>query len=226
MKPKLIIVIVLSLAGLGLGAMNWASYMKNRPGAARPEIATPARKNNDPRPAATASPLTAPAEKKVETQAQVDNRPKEFKLDAAPGTASGDNGGNVRVAQLEEKNFFWPDTSGRNPFLNQQEIEQLARGEIIEEQEQQTPANVGIMLPDVSISGMIRDSRTGKYRAIIEGKTRSVGDRVGVETITAITQNSVELEYSGRTRVITLAGVVKPDTGAVSGNDIIMKELP
>ena len=223
MKPKLIIVIVLGLAGLGLGAMNWVNYLKNRPGAAKPEIASPSRKSNSPSKAPPAS-----SGNTEEKQAEGVAGPKGFKLDAAPGNAAqaGSVSGGT-ASQLTDKTVYWPDSIGRNPFLSEQEIQQLARGEVIEDEpQQQLPANVGVMLPDVSISGMIIDSRTGNYRAIIDGKVHSVGDRVGVETITAITQRTVELEYSGRSRVITLAGVSRPDTGSTNENEIIMKELP
>ena len=182
MRLKYIIISVIALGAVLLGAYNWVNYFKGQA-----EL-LPAGEIRALRPVSEAG--ESPAQ-------QV----------AAPGGRESEPG--IQPAETGESRQSLPqfsDSLGRNPFLTLEEIEAISQGDTLGAA---VPAMVPgpavhIELPELRLTGLVKDASGGGYRAMINGRTYKRGDTVGIEEIVDITGNSVVLEHAARRRTLTL----------------------
>ncbi|MEA2063838.1 MAG: hypothetical protein U9P14_09090 [Gemmatimonadota bacterium] len=185
MRAKHIIVGVLALVGLGFGAYNWINYFKQ---------SAPSR------PAVQA--VRPAPEQQPSSEAGQASKPRPAAQAASGGPESIPAPGKPQDEKLTLEKKTWA-TIGRNPFFTLEEIEMIASGKYLA----QAPVaqNQMVMLPELELTGLIIDRKTGRYRALIGGKVYNKDDRVGMERVVEITGSEVTLEYAGRLRTLVLA---------------------
>ncbi|HUU27447.1 MAG TPA: hypothetical protein VM123_06515 [archaeon] len=200
MRPKYIIIAIIALVGLAGGAYNWINYFRSQSKAPEPAVQAV-------RPPPTVQPQGQPSgdQKAV--------LPENIQPTNAPQSQESQTPG--QIVQL-------PDTVGRNPFLTPEEIEAIARGELVEDLP--PPSAVGdISLPEIKLNGVVQDNVTGSYRAVLNGRVYQRGDTVGIEQIAEVDSRSVVLEYRGNRRTLVLENVKKEKGGAAG---IKVKKIP
>ena len=182
MPVKKLIIAVIAAGGILFGTWNWLNYFKD-------QAQAPAAEIKAVRPPAREQP--APAQAAAPVNAQV---PANAQAPAADSPATPEQG---LVVSL-------PDTVGRNPFLTPDEIAAIARGEILTESKPPPrPINLSD-LPGHKLDGIIRNTREGGYKAIMNGKAYASGDTIGIEEIVEITPETVVLEFGGNRRTLSL----------------------
>ena len=179
MRLKYIIAVLVGGGSILFGAYNWISFFKGQA----------------PVPAAQIQALRPPPDPALVQLEQAAGSP-EAQPQAQPDTQPGP----LQMAGL-------PDTVCRNPFMTPQEIEALARGTLVTLPVAQAAQAPEVSLPEHKLTGILLDTSSGKYRAIIEGRIYRTGDDLGLEKIVEITGNTVVLEYNGKTRNLVLSRV-------------------
>ena len=194
MRLKYIILSIVAFAAVLLGTYNWVNYFKGQ-----------------------AELLPAGQIKALRPVSEAEESP----LQQVPDSGGLESGPDVQPAATSESRQSlpqFPDSLGRNPFLTLEEIEAISQGDTLGAA---VPAimpgpAVNIKLPELRLTGLVKDASGGGYRAMINGRTYKRGDTVGIEEIVEITGNSVVLEHAARRRTLTLKPGKEGQAGAAT----------
>lgn len=198
MRLKYIIVVLIATVAILFGTYSWVNYFKKQAGLPRQEIKA----------------LRPPPEPEKSREAQ----------DSTAGLQETEPAPPTEPDTSYQASTQFPDSVERNPFLTLEEIEMISLGEdLVPAAPPQSAPTVDIELPELRLTGFVKDVVSGNYRAMIDGRAYARGEIVGIEEIVEIDSNSVILEYGGRRRTLTLGSGKEERTGTAT---IKMKKIP
>ena len=198
MRLKYIIIAIIASGAILLGTYNWISYFKDQAGLPGHEVKA----------------LRPPSDLEISRVEQV----------STAGVQKGEPARAPKPEKSSQTLAQFPDSVERNPFLTLEEIEAISRGETLGATLPPVSGPVeNLELPELRLTGLVKDIGSGNYRAIINGRAYTQGEKVGDEEIVEITGNSVILEYGGKRRTLTLGSGKEARAGAAT---IKMKKNP